>query len=74
MALKKYNRLIKEFKPDVAGYQEKMLRSTLSADGMQIARSVEECYRDANSLEYAGVDSKPTPEAIDRLVADVERQ
>jgi hypothetical protein len=31
-------------------------------------------YRDANSLRYASVDNVPSPQAVDRLVADVNKQ
>ncbi|KAI9597261.1 SYF2 splicing factor-domain-containing protein [Syncephalis fuscata] len=74
MAVKKYNKIIKELKPDMAGYHEQMLRSALSKDGTHVVRSAEECYLDANSLDYANVDNKPSNEAIDRLVADVNKQ
>ncbi|KAI8055887.1 SYF2 splicing factor-domain-containing protein [Syncephalis plumigaleata] len=74
MAQKKYNKMIKELKPDISGYQEQMLRTALSKDGTHVIRSAEECYLDANSLDYASVDNKPSEEAINRLVADVNKQ
>ncbi|RKP26013.1 SYF2 splicing factor-domain-containing protein [Syncephalis pseudoplumigaleata] len=74
MAVKKYQKMIKELKPDIAGYQEQMLRTALSKDGTHVVRSAEECYLHANSLDYASVDNKPSEAAIDRLVADVNKQ
>jgi len=31
-------------------------------------------YRDANSTAYASIDSKPSTEAVNRLVKDLEKQ
>jgi pre-mRNA-splicing factor SYF2 len=31
-------------------------------------------FRDANSLQYASVDDVPSPQAVDRLVTDINKQ
>ena len=68
VAEKKYNRQIHELKPDLHAYQE--------AKAQAGASSVDDTtfYRDANSLAFAGVDSQPSRQAVERLVTDVSKQ
>ncbi|KAI9099706.1 SYF2 splicing factor-domain-containing protein [Phlyctochytrium arcticum] len=64
---KKYNKLIKDLKPNLAEYAEQ--RAHLAEGGDESA-----FYRDADSLAYANPSIKPSTDAVDRLVADLEKQ
>ncbi|RDD43612.1 Pre-mRNA-splicing factor syf2 [Trichoplax sp. H2] len=59
--LRQYQRLIKEFKPDMGQYNR--LKEELD----------EELYPDADSLSYGG-QGKTSEAAIDRMVADLDKQ
>ncbi|KAG9303740.1 hypothetical protein G9A89_018637 [Geosiphon pyriformis] len=81
VAEKKYNRLINEFKPNLAAYNEQKAAALASAslvtteDGELVRIDAESSfYRDANSLSYATVDRTLSREAIDRVVIDVNKQ
>ncbi|KAI9203513.1 SYF2 splicing factor-domain-containing protein [Polychytrium aggregatum] len=69
IAAKKYNKMISELKPNLQLYNEKKASSSQAAEDGE-----DGFFRDANSLAYASADSKPTPEAVDRLVRDVKKQ
>jgi pre-mRNA-splicing factor SYF2 len=58
---KKYQKMIKEFKPDLKLYN---IQKT----------TVNDFYRDQNSLEYGSSSQKPTKEAMDRLVQELDKQ
>ncbi|KAI8574982.1 hypothetical protein K450DRAFT_263890 [Umbelopsis ramanniana AG] len=74
-AHKKYKKLIAELKPDMAAYYEKKAEAFERAlrNGEDLS---EDSFfnRDANNLDYATIDTQPQKEAIDRLVADVDKQ
>ncbi|CAG8533218.1 6812_t:CDS:2 [Funneliformis caledonium] len=80
VAHKKYKRQINELKPDLVTYKEQKAAAVASSslvtteDGQIVSVDTESnFYRDANSLQYASVDNQPTREAIDRVVADVNK-
>ncbi|CAB4409170.1 unnamed protein product [Rhizophagus irregularis] len=80
VATKKYKKQINELKPDLAAYNEQKAAAIASSslikaeDGQIVPVDTESSfYRDANSLQYASVDNQPSREAIDRVVADVNK-
>ncbi|RIA96429.1 SYF2 splicing factor-domain-containing protein [Glomus cerebriforme] len=80
VAHKKYKKQINELKPDIVTYNEQkaaaMASSSLIAteDGQIVSVDTESTfYRDVNSLQYASVDNQPSREAIERVVADVNK-
>lgn len=80
VATKKYKKQINELKPDLAAYNEQKAAAIASSslikaeDGQIVPVDTESSfYRDANSLQYASVDNQPNREAIDRVVADVNK-
>ncbi|KAJ3045509.1 hypothetical protein HDV00_009163 [Rhizophlyctis rosea] len=70
MAAKKYKKQIKDLKPNLSTYAERRAVHAPSAGG-QVDDGF---YRGADSLAYAGVDSTPTPGAVERVVRDLEKQ
>lgn len=73
MAAKKYNKQIKELKPNLALYEEqKSLAAVASA--ISSNRDESDFYRDANSMAYANLDNRPDAEAVDRLVQSVNEE
>ncbi|RHZ44456.1 hypothetical protein Glove_724g5 [Diversispora epigaea] len=64
VARKKYKKMINNITPDRALYNEQKAASMSS----------NVFYRDANSLQYAGVENSPSKEAVDRLTEDVNNQ
>ncbi|CAI2177201.1 17283_t:CDS:2 [Funneliformis geosporum] len=80
VAHKKYKRQINELKPDLLTYKEQKAAAVASSslitteDGQIVSVDTESnFYRDANSLQYASVDNQPNREAIDKVVADVNK-
>ncbi|KAI8897401.1 mRNA splicing factor SYF2 [Globomyces pollinis-pini] len=63
IAHKKYKNMISEFKPNLNSYEQQKSNT-----------DPQEFYRGVDSLSYADPDHKPSKEAIDRLVHDVEKQ
>lgn len=64
--------MIDEFKPDLAAYNEKKLESIARA--IANGEDPSNITNAANDLDYGSVDDKPSKEAVDRLVKDVEKQ
>ncbi|GBC08335.1 hypothetical protein RclHR1_08030012 [Rhizophagus clarus] len=80
VAHKTYKKQINELKPDLVAYNEQKAAAMASSslvkteDGQIVSVDTESSfYRDANSLQYASVDNQPSREAIDRVVADVNK-
>lgn len=72
MAIKKYNRLTNNFKPNLEEYERnKLANSIVTDDGTLVVSS--DFYRDADSLEYSQNDVVEA-KAVDRLVADLDKQ
>lgn len=59
-------------KPDMAAYNEKKLESIARA--IANGEDPSNITNAANDLDYGSIDAKPSEEAIDRLVKDVEKQ
>ncbi|CAJ0835930.1 13444_t:CDS:2 [Entrophospora sp. SA101] len=81
VAQKKYKRMINEFTPDITGYNEKKALAMASAsqittaDGEVVVVDADSSFfRDANSLQYASLDTSPSREAVDKVVNDVKKQ
>ncbi|RUS29894.1 SYF2 splicing factor-domain-containing protein [Jimgerdemannia flammicorona] len=68
LAHRKYEKLVDDLKPDMSSYHEH--KAAAAAAG---AQHLEGFYGDANALELAG-DAKPSREAVDRLVTDLNKQ
>lgn len=66
---KKYNKLIRELKPNLHEYAEQRAAHTTLNEGPDNA-----FYRDADSLAYANPDDKPSREAVEKLVEDLKKQ
>lgn len=63
--LRKHEKLIDNIKPDLVAYE----------NAKSLQNDDEGVFRDANSLAYGNpVDNKPKPEAVDRMVKDLEKQ
>lgn len=71
IAAKKYKKQMNEFKPNLQEYNKQKqiaMLSSISSD------DTSDFYRDANSTAYASIESKPSNEAINRVVKDLEKQ
>ncbi|KAI8929005.1 SYF2 splicing factor-domain-containing protein [Entophlyctis helioformis] len=78
ISAKNYGKMIADFKPNLAKYQDSLARQH-GEDGEDGEDSGDDdgeagVYRSAHSLAYANPDSKPSPEALDRLVRDLKKQ
>ncbi|KAI9008571.1 SYF2 splicing factor-domain-containing protein [Hyaloraphidium curvatum] len=73
IAAKKYNKQIKELKPNIAVYEEQKSLAAV-ASSISSNRDESDFYRDANSMSYASLDNRPDAEAVDRLVNTVNDQ
>ncbi|KAJ3278106.1 hypothetical protein HK104_002645 [Borealophlyctis nickersoniae] len=73
VAAKKYKKQIKDFKPNLALYAEKRAEETAVAVTGRVAGE-SSFYRGADSLAYAGTDSKPTRVAVERVIKDLDKQ
>ncbi|ORX82274.1 SYF2-domain-containing protein [Anaeromyces robustus] len=71
IAAKKYKKQINEFKPNLQEYNKQKQMALLSSLN---TGDTSDFYRDANSTAYASIDSKPSTEAVNRLVKDLEKQ
>jgi pre-mRNA-splicing factor SYF2 len=71
-AHKKYDRLMAEFKPDMAGYNRKKFQEIERA--IRNGEDPSDISAVANSLNYASVDDKPSKEAIDKLALETKKQ
>jgi len=71
IAAKKYKKQINEFKPNLHEYNKQKQIALLSSVN---TGDTSDFYRDANSTAYASIDSKPSTEAVNRLVKDLEKQ
>ncbi|KAJ3046701.1 hypothetical protein HK097_000620, partial [Rhizophlyctis rosea] len=68
IAAKAYGKRIKELKPNLVSYNEQRIVAGGGSDEVD-----DGFYRGADSLAYAGVDSKASPAAIERVARDVEK-
>lgn len=83
MAHKKYSRQVSAIKPDLDAYNEIKASSLTKAGATlivdqagQLIRAQDDngdFYRTANHVDYAGFDSRPSDQALDRLAKDVEK-
>lgn len=64
---RRYKKDVDSLKPDLKAYEERKA-ATVGSSSTALAASAD-LYRDANSLIYA--DSKPSEDAIDRVVAKI---
>ncbi|ORX62121.1 SYF2-domain-containing protein [Hesseltinella vesiculosa] len=71
-AHKKYLKLVSALKPDMTTYNEKKLEAMERA--LRNGENPEDVRALANDLEYASVQDRPSKEAVDRLVNDVNEQ
>ncbi|TPX68885.1 hypothetical protein SpCBS45565_g02784 [Spizellomyces sp. 'palustris'] len=65
---KKYDKLVRELKPNLIEYAEQRA-AVVATEGGESS-----FYRDADSLAYANPDGKPSREAVERLVQDLQKQ
>ncbi|KAI9467726.1 MAG: SYF2 splicing factor-domain-containing protein [Benjaminiella poitrasii] len=71
-AHKKYTRLMSDFKPDMHAYNEKKLQTIERA--IRNGEDPSDVTVMANSLDYAGIDDKPSNQAINRLAEETKKQ
>ncbi len=81
MAAKKYNKLIKQMKPNVKEYNTKkeealqkaalMVGSASQVDTDALEATV---YGNANSLSFAMADNEPKVESVNKMVKDIHQQ
>ncbi|RUS14557.1 hypothetical protein BC937DRAFT_93640 [Endogone sp. FLAS-F59071] len=70
LAQRKYEKLIDDLKPDLTTYNEHKAAIVASHSEAEM----DAFYGDANAIELAGANAQPSRQAVDRLVADVNKQ
>lgn len=70
LAHRKYEKLVDDLKPDLTTYNEHKAAIMASHSGAEM----DVFYGDANAIEFVGASAPPSKQAVDRLVADVNKQ
>ncbi|KAI9328588.1 SYF2 splicing factor-domain-containing protein [Zopfochytrium polystomum] len=72
VAARKYKKMVSELKPNLLHYEAQ--KQEVQALGAAVTGGDDAFYRDANSLAYAVIGSKPSEENVNRLVKEVLKQ